>query len=106
MALNDYRDKNGELSGRHRNTLVGCASEPLRFRFRGRLLRESDRLMDGLDQLDDASLNKLAHDQEAGKLARIFCLIDYATRNGPVESRTRRRARLFVHDPCGAHRTG
>jgi hypothetical protein len=62
MALNDYRDKNGELSGRHRNTLVGCASEPLRFRFRGRLLRESDRLMDGLDQLDDASLNKLAHD--------------------------------------------
>jgi hypothetical protein len=33
---------------------------------------ESDRLTDVLDQLDEASLNNLARDYEAGKLAQIF----------------------------------
>jgi hypothetical protein len=65
MALDDYPDKSGELSRKHGNTLsvlaAGCS--------------ESDRMMNGLDQLDDASLNKVAHDREAGKLARIL-LID------------------------------
>jgi hypothetical protein len=32
---------------------------------------ESDRLTDVLDQLDEVSVNKLAHDYEAGKLAQI-----------------------------------
>ena len=71
MALDDYRDKDGELSRKHGNTLIGM----LRIHYGLDLATgcsESDRLTDFLDQLDEGSLNKLASDYEAGKLAGNF----------------------------------
>ena len=71
MALNDYRDKDGELSRKHGNTLIGTLRSHYGSDFAAGC-SESDRLTDVLDQLDEVSLNKLASDYEAGKLAQIF----------------------------------
>jgi hypothetical protein len=71
MALDDYRDKDGELSRKHGNTLIGTLRTHYGLDFAAGC-SESDRLTDVLDQLDEGSLNKLARDYEAGKLARNF----------------------------------
>jgi hypothetical protein len=71
MVLDHYRDKEGELSRKHGNTLVGT----LRSRYGSHFAAgcsESDRLTDILDQLDEASLTDLARDYETGKLAQVF----------------------------------
>ena len=71
MALDDYRDKDGELSRRHGNTLIGTLWSHYGSDF-GAGCSESDRLTDVLDQLDEGSLNELARDYETGRLAEIF----------------------------------
>ena len=71
MTLFDYRDKDGELSRKHGNTLIGTLRSHYGSDF-ATGCSESDRLTDVLDQLDEGSLNKLARDYQAGKLAAIF----------------------------------
>ena len=70
MVLNDYRDKDGELSRKHGNTLIGTLRSHYGSDFAAGCF-ESDRLTDVLDRLDEVSVNKLAHDYEAGKLAQV-----------------------------------
>ena len=70
MALNDYRDKDGELSRKHGNTLIGTLRSHYGADF-ATGCSEGDRT-DVLDQLDEGSLNKLTRDYEANKLAGIF----------------------------------
>jgi hypothetical protein len=69
MSPDDYRDKDGELSRKHGNTLIG--------RLRGHYgsdfatgCSESDRLTDVLDRLDEVSLTALVSDYETGKLGQ------------------------------------
>jgi hypothetical protein len=71
MTLNDYRDKDGELSRKHGNTLIGTLRSHYGSDFAAGC-SESDRLTDVLDQLDEGSLNKLTRDYEAGRLAQVF----------------------------------
>ena len=54
MALDDYRDKDGELSRKHGNTLIGTLRSHYGSDFAA-ACSESDRLTDVLDQLDEAS---------------------------------------------------
>jgi hypothetical protein len=71
MALEEYRDKEGELSRKHGNVLVGT----LRSHYGSESApgcAESDRLTDVLDQLDEASLNSLARDYQTSKLDETF----------------------------------
>ena len=70
-ALDDCRNKDGDLSRKHGNTLIGTLRSHYGSDFAAGC-SESDRLTDVLDQLDKGSLNKLARDYEAGKLAGIF----------------------------------
>ena len=71
MTQDTYRDKDGELSRKHGNTLIGTLRSHYGSDFAAGC-SESDRLTDVLDQLDEASLTNLARDYEAGKLAQIF----------------------------------
>jgi hypothetical protein len=66
MAFERHRDKNGETSRKHGNTLIrtsdfaaGCA--------------DNEKLSDVLRKLDEPSLSKLMRDQEAGQQEEI-CL--------------------------------
>jgi hypothetical protein len=71
MELDDYRNKDGDLSRKHGNTLIGTLRSHYGSDFAAGC-SESDRLTDVLDQLDEGSLNKLTRDYEANKLAGIF----------------------------------
>ena len=71
MTRDTYRDKDGELSRKHGNTLIGTLRSHYGSDFAAGC-SESDRLTDVLDQLDDQSLGKLVHDYRTGKLAQIF----------------------------------
>ena len=71
MELDDYRNKDGDLSRKHGNTLIGTLRSHYGSDFAAGC-SESDRLTDVLDQLDEGSLKKLARDYEAGRLAGIF----------------------------------
>ena len=51
MALDDYRDKDGELSRKHGSTLIGTLRSHYGSDFAAGCA-ESDRLTDVLDQLD------------------------------------------------------
>jgi hypothetical protein len=70
MTLDTYRDKDGELSRKHGNTLIGTLRSHYGSDFAAGC-SESDRLTDILDQLDNQSLDKLVHDYRTGKLAQI-----------------------------------
>ena len=70
MVLDDYRDRDGELSRKHGNTFIGTLRSHYGSDFAAGC-SESDKLTDVLDQLDEVSVDKLAHDYEAGKLAQI-----------------------------------
>jgi hypothetical protein len=71
MALEEYRYKQGELSRKHGNILVGTLRSHYGSNF-ALGCSESDRLTDVLDVLDESSLNSLARDYKSGKLDDIF----------------------------------
>jgi len=70
MSFERHRDKNGEISRKHGNTLVGTLRKTYGVDF-AKGCAESDRLSDVLHKMDEPSLSKLVRDHEAGKLERI-----------------------------------
>jgi hypothetical protein len=70
MSFERHRDKNGEISRKHGNTLVGTLRKTYGVDF-AKGCAESDRLSDVLHKMDEPSLSKLVLDHEAGKLERI-----------------------------------
>jgi hypothetical protein len=70
MAFERHRDKNGEISRKHGNTLIGALRKTYGANF-AKGCAESERLSDVLHKLDDPSLSKLVRAHEAGKLEHI-----------------------------------
>jgi hypothetical protein len=70
MSFERHRDKNGEISRKHGDTLVGTLRKSYGVDF-AKGCAESNRLSDVLHKMDEPSLSKLVHDHEAGKLERI-----------------------------------
>jgi hypothetical protein len=67
MAFERHRDKNGEISRKHGNTLI----RTLRKTYGAKGCADSDKLIDVLHKMDEPSLSKLVRDHEAGKLEQI-----------------------------------
>jgi hypothetical protein len=65
---NRHRDKNGEISRKHGNTLVGTLRKHYGPGFAAGF-KDHDKLSDVLATLDEPSLSKLIKDHEAGHLA-------------------------------------
>jgi hypothetical protein len=65
---NRHRDKNGEISRKHGNTLVGTLRKQYGAAFAPGF-KDTDKLSDVLAKLDEASLTKLIKDHNAGVLA-------------------------------------
>ena len=65
---NRHRDKNGEISRKHGNTLVGTLRKQYGAAF-GPDFKDTDKLSDVLAKLDETSLTKLIKDHNAGVLA-------------------------------------
>ena len=70
MTFERHRDKNGEISRKHGNTLVGTLRKTYGADF-AKGCADSDRLSDVLHKMDESSLSKLVRDHEAGKLGQI-----------------------------------
>jgi hypothetical protein len=70
MTFERHRDKNGEISRKHGNTLIGTLRKPYGADF-AKGCAESERLSDVLHKMDEPSLRKLVRDHEAGKLEQI-----------------------------------
>ena len=70
MAFERHRDKNGEISRKHGNTLI----RTLRKHY-GRSFAlgcdDNQKLSDVLHKVDEPSLSKLVSDHQDGKLERI-----------------------------------
>jgi hypothetical protein len=64
---NRHRDKNGEISRKHGNTLVGTLRKHYGAGFAAGF-KDSDKLSDVLAKMDEPSLSKLIRDHEAGTL--------------------------------------
>jgi hypothetical protein len=65
-----HRDKNGEISRKHGNTLIRTLRKTYGPTFASGY-SENDKLEDVLHRLDAPSLGKLVRDHEAGKLKQI-----------------------------------
>jgi hypothetical protein len=65
---NRHRDKNGEISRKHGNTLVGTLRKHYGAAFSPGF-KDTDKLSDVLAKLDETSLTKLIKDHHAGVLA-------------------------------------
>jgi hypothetical protein len=65
-----HRDKNGEISRKHGNTLIGTLRKTYGQGFAPGCA-ESAKLSDVLHKLDEASLTHLIHDYETGNLEAI-----------------------------------
>jgi hypothetical protein len=65
-----HRDKDGEISKRHGNTLVGTLRKTHGAAFAPGL-SDQDKLSDALHQLDETSLSKPVRDDDAGRLHKI-----------------------------------
>ena len=63
-----HRDKDGRISKKHGNTLIGTLRKHYGVAFAAGF-KESDKLSDALAKLDEASLSALVKDEKAGKLA-------------------------------------
>jgi hypothetical protein len=70
MAFERHRDKNGEISRKHGNTLIRTLRKTYGSDF-AQGCADSDKLSDILHKLDEPSLSKLIRDHEAGKLEQI-----------------------------------
>jgi hypothetical protein len=70
MAFERHRDKNGEISRKHGNTLIRTLRKHYGRNFAlGR--DDNDKLSDVRHKVDDPSLSKLVRDQQDGKLQRF-----------------------------------
>ena len=65
---NRHRDRNGEISRKHGNTLVGTLRRIYGHSF-AEGCSDRDTLADVLHKLDEPSLSKLVHDHERHQLA-------------------------------------
>jgi hypothetical protein len=65
-----HRDKDGEISKKHGNTLVGTLRKTYGPTFASGF-SDHDKLGDVLDKLDEPSLSKLVRDHDAGRLHEI-----------------------------------
>jgi hypothetical protein len=65
---NRHRDKNGEISRKHGNTLVKTLRKHYGVGFAA-VFKDTDKLSDVLATLDEPSLTKLIKDHHAGILA-------------------------------------
>jgi hypothetical protein len=65
-----HRDKNGEMSRKHGNTLIGTLRKHYGPWFAPGCADKA-RLSDVLDKVDEPSLSKLVADLESGKLSQI-----------------------------------
>ena len=65
---NRHRDKNGEISRKHGNTLIGTLRKHYGKDFASGF-KDSDKLSDVLAKMDELSLSKLIKDHETGTLA-------------------------------------
>jgi hypothetical protein len=65
-----HRDKNGEISRKHGNTLIRTLRKTYGQSFAG-AYGNKKKLRDVLLKLDEPSLTRLVHDHEAGKLDEI-----------------------------------
>ena len=71
MALNArHSDKTGEISRKHGNTLIRTLRRTYGENFAG-ACGNKKKLGDVLDKLDEPSLTRLIHDDEAGNLDAI-----------------------------------
>ncbi len=70
MAFERRRDKNGEISRKHGNTLISTLRKTYGADF-AKGCAESEKLSDVLHKMDEPSLSKLVRDHEAGKLEQI-----------------------------------
>ena len=68
---NRHRDKNGELSRKHGNTLVRTWRKAYGQQFAEGCSPE-EKLSDVLHKLDEPSLSKLVHDHEHHKLYQLI----------------------------------
>jgi hypothetical protein len=64
---NRHRDKNGEISRKHGNTLIRTLRKHYGAGFAAGF-KESDKLSDVLAKMDEPSPSKLVRDHEAGTL--------------------------------------
>lgn len=62
-----HRDKNGEVSRKHGNTLVRTLRKIYGPSF-AKGARDDEKLSDVLAEMDDESLSQLVHDHERGQL--------------------------------------
>ncbi len=65
-----HRDKNGEISRKHGNTLIRTLRKTYGPGF-AKGCADDEKLSDALDKLDEPSLSNLVHDHDAGKLEQI-----------------------------------
>jgi len=65
MAFERHRDKNGEMSRKHGNTLIRTLRKSYGVDF-AQGCADSDKLSDVLRKIDEPSLSKLVRDHEAG----------------------------------------
>ena len=63
-----HRDKNGEISRKHGNTLIGTLRKTHGPDF-AEGFKDNDKLSDVLHALDEPSLSRLVRDHQAGTLA-------------------------------------
>ena len=65
---NRHRDKNGEISRKHGNTLIGTLRKHYGAGFAAGF-KDSDKLSDVLAKMDEPSLSRLVRDHEARTLS-------------------------------------
>jgi hypothetical protein len=65
-----HRDKNGEISKKHGNTLIGTLRKTYGKSFADGCA-DDEKLSDVLHKMDEPSLTKLVHDHDAGRLTEI-----------------------------------
>jgi hypothetical protein len=65
-----HRDKNGEISKKHGNTLVSTLRKTYGQSFADGCA-DDEKLSDVLHKMDEPSLTKLVHDHDAGRLTEI-----------------------------------
>ena len=71
MSIDDrHRDRNGEISRKHGNTLVSTLRRHYGASF-ARDCADNEKLSDVLHEMDEPSLGKLLRDHDSGRLAQV-----------------------------------